>query len=89
LIKISIRLKGQEVGEVVECFRHEGADCPRCDGSDLRPRKYCVECGEPSGKPSEGGKVLRLHRGCWFCIRCDPCFRFVDAVWSGLERMGD
>ena len=84
MIKISIRLKGQEVGEVVECFRHDGADCARCDGSDFRPLKYCVECGEPS----EGGKALRLHRGHWFCKACDPHFRFVDAVWSGLERMG-
>lgn len=90
MIEISIRLDGQEVAGVVECFRHEAADYPRCDGSSSRACKYCVGCGEPSsGKLSEGGKALRLHRGRWFCVACDPQFRFVDAVWSGLERMGD
>ena len=36
---------------------HEGEDCPRCDGSGFRPRKRCAGCGEPAGRPSEGGQA--------------------------------
>ena len=81
--------------ELVECFRHEGEGCPRCDGSGYRERKRCAECGEPSGRPSEGGRVLRglknrrdRNQPMW-CLQCHPEHHFVDAVWSCLERMGD
>ncbi len=40
-------------GEKTHCFRHEGEDCPHCDGSGFRPVKRCAGCGEPSGRPSE------------------------------------
>ncbi len=90
MVELSLARSAQEEEspELVECFRHEGEECPRCDGSGYRPRKYCAECGEPSGWPRQGGKALRLHEGTWYCMECDPCFRFVDAVWSGLARMG-
>ena len=80
--------------ELVECFRHEGEECPRCDGSGYRPRKYCAKCGEPSGKPSEGGRVLmglknrRDKDQPMWCLHCHPEHHFVDAIWSCLERMG-
>src|SRR3712207_6122713 len=32
--------------EGVACLRHEGKNCPRCEGSGFRPRKRCAECGE-------------------------------------------
>jgi hypothetical protein len=51
----------QEAPELVECFRHEGDDCPRCDGSGFRHRKRCEGCGEPAGRPSEGGKALMAY----------------------------
>jgi hypothetical protein len=48
----------EESPELLECFRHEGEEYPRCDGSGFRPRRYCAGCGEPAGRPSEGGKAL-------------------------------
>ena len=78
---------------VVECFRHEGEDCPRCDGSGVRPRKQCAGCGEFSGKPSEGGKALlglrnsRSVAGPLYCMDCHPENIGVNAaVLENLER---
>ena len=83
--------------KLVQCFRHESRECPRCDGSGFRPRKYCVGCGEPSGKPSEGGKVLQSTRAAksWeearslplYCRECNPRFSSLTAL-AILERMG-
>jgi hypothetical protein len=90
----SLARSAQESLELVECFRHEGGDCPRCDGSGYRPRKYCAGCEEPSGKPSEGGRVLmglknrRDKDQPMWCLHCHPEHHHVDAVWSCLERMG-
>ena len=64
--------------ELVRRFRHEGEGCPRCDGSGYRPRRYCTECGEPAGRPSQGGKALvglRNRRGRnqpFYCLNCHP-----------------
>jgi hypothetical protein len=78
--------------KLVQCFRHEGEECPCCDGSGYRPRKYCAGCGEPAGRPSQGGKALmglRNRRG-WdqpfYCLGCHPELGRGPAV---LERMGD
>ena len=90
----SLARSAQESPDLVECIRHEGSDCPRCDGSGYRPRKYCAGCGEPSGRPSEGGRALKglkNRRGkdqpMW-CLHCHPEHHFIDAVWSCLEGMG-
>ena len=94
MVEISLARSAQESPEMVECFRHEGEDCPRCDGSGFRLRKRCAECGKPSGCPSEGGRALsglKNARGkdqpIWY-VFCHPEHRFVDTVWSALERMG-
>jgi hypothetical protein len=64
--------------ELVECFRHEGAECHRCDGSGYRPRNRCAGCGKPSGRPSRGGKALlglrnnRDRKGPFSCKDCHP-----------------
>jgi hypothetical protein len=79
--------------ERVECFRCSGEDCPKCEGTGYRERKRCAGCGEPSGSISEGDRPLlglrnnRDRNQPMWCIHCHPEFRFVDAVWSGLERM--
>jgi predicted amidophosphoribosyltransferase len=64
--------------ELVRCSRHEGENCPRCDASGYRQRRYCAGCGEPAGRPSRGGKALmglRNRRG-WdqpfYCLGCHP-----------------
>jgi hypothetical protein len=53
-----IEQSGARTTEMVECFRHEGEECPCCDGNGYRPRGRWEGCHEPSGHPSEGGKTL-------------------------------
>ena len=76
--EISVARSAQESPDLVECFRHEGEECPRCDGSGYRPRKCWASCDAPSGRPGEGGKALmglRNRRG-WdqrfYCLGCHP-----------------
>ena len=79
--------------EKIPCSCREGEDCPRCDGSGFRPIKRCAGCGEAAGSPSEGiGFPLvrdRYTDGRLYHVRCLPGTNDLDAVWSGLERMGD
>ncbi len=93
MAEISLARSAQESPEkLVECFRHEGEDCPRCDGSGFRPAKRCAGCGEAAGSVSEGtGFPLVKDRhtdGCLYHVRCLPGTSYLDAVWSSLERMG-
>src|SRR5215213_2195232 len=94
VIEQSLARSAQDSLELVECSRHEGEKCPRCNGSGFRPRRCCEGCGEPSGRPSEGGRALmglKNGRGkdqpMW-CLFCHPEHHYLDAVWSCLERMG-
>ncbi len=79
-------------GEKARCFRHEGEECLRCDGSGFRPAKRCAGCGEAAGSPSEGTGfplVRNRHGDCLiYHVRCLPGTHELDAVWSRLERMG-
>ena len=82
--------------ELVRCFRHEGAGCPRCDGSGYKPRKCCAECGAPAERPSQGGKALSPERGAksWpelkalplYCMDCNP--RFLRTGLAFIEGVG-
>jgi hypothetical protein len=88
----SLARSAQQPLETVTCFRHEGEECPRCDGSGIRPAKHCARCGEAAGSVSEGtGFPLvrdRYTDGRFYHVRCLPGTDYLDAVWSGLERMG-
>jgi hypothetical protein len=81
----------EESLELVECFRHEGEECPRCDGSGFRPRKHCAGCGEPAGSISQATgaplvKDRRTEEGRFYHVRCLPGNRLLDVHWSCLER---
>ena len=76
--------------KLVQCFKHDGEDCGRRDGSGYRPRKRCAGCGEPSGRPAEGGKALQPSRAAksWeearslplYCRECNPRFASLKAL---------
>jgi len=76
--------------ELVWCFRHEGEGCARCDGKGYRPHSYCAGCGEPAGRPSQGGKALlglRNRRGwdqSFYCLECHPELGRGPAVLEGM-----
>jgi len=94
MAEISLARSAQESPELVECFRHEGEDCPRCDGLGYRPRKLCAGCGEPSGRPSQGGKALmglknrRRFGQSMYCLRFHPELRGTPGNLMMFERMG-
>lgn len=62
----------------VKCFRCEGDDCPKCGGTGYCERKRCAECGEPSGRISEGLRPLvglkdsRDRNGAFYHVGCHP-----------------
>ena len=92
MIEASVARSAQESPELVECLRHEEEDCPRCDGSGFRSLKRCAGCGEAAGSVSVGtGFPLVRDRqgdGGLYHVRCLPGTHELQAVWSGLERMG-
>ena len=93
MIDTSVARSAQEESpELVECFRHEGEECSRCDGSGFRPVKHCAGCGEAAGSLSQetGFPLVRDRRtnGGLYHVRCLPDTPYLDAVWSGLGRMG-
>ncbi len=91
MIEVSLACPAQqESPELVECFRHEGEDCPRCDGSGFRPRKHCAACGGPSGRIPEGKPLVGLRNsrgghGPFYCVSCHPQFGHVSP--EALDRM--
>jgi hypothetical protein len=82
----------EESPELVECFRHEAQECPRCDGLGSRQIKRCAACGVAAGSVSAGtGFPLVKDRhtyGRFYHVRCLPRAQGLDAVWSTLERVG-
>jgi hypothetical protein len=78
--------------ELVRCLRHEGEGCPRCEGRGYHPRAYCAGCGEPAGKPNQGGKPLmslrnrRERGGPLYCLSCHPELGGGLAIFEGLGR---
>jgi hypothetical protein len=75
---------------MVECFRHEGKDCPRCDGTGQRPRRRCEGCGEPAGRPLLGLRNRRGKDQPVYCMGCHPELGGGPGTLAAslLERMG-
>ncbi len=74
------RLEVKNFELLARCFRHEGDECPHCDGSGYRPRKCCAGCGEHHShmrNPSDDQM---------YCLLCNP--RFFGAGLTFLEGMG-
>jgi hypothetical protein len=92
VIETSLSCSAQESPELIECPRHVGEECPRCDGNGYRLRRYCAGCGAPSGSVSqETGLPLvrdRLTDGQWYHVTCRPGARGKDALLADLQRMG-
>ncbi len=94
MIDQSVARSAQEESpeKLVECFRHEGKDCPRCDGSGFRPRKHCAGCGELSGSISQatGFPLVKDQRtgGHSYHVNCLPGIGAVPALLANLEGMG-
>ena len=64
---------------------------PQETKADKAPSR-CAGCGERAGSISQGTgfPLVRDRRdgGLMYHVRCLPGTRDLDAVWSGLERMG-
>jgi hypothetical protein len=95
VIEFSVARSAQEEPPaLVECFRHKGEDCPRCDGSGFRPHRHCDGCGEPSGHPNQGGKALlglKNRRGFdqpMYCLSCHPELGGTPGDLAMLEKLG-
>ena len=80
--------------DTVACFRHEGKGCHRCAGTGQRLRRRCEGCGEPAGRPSEGGTALlglrnrRDEDQPMYCMGCHPELGGGPGTLAMLERMG-
>jgi len=71
--------------ELVECVRHYGEECPRCDGSGYRSRKRCASCGESakSLQAAHAGSSWKEVRSLpLYCMDCNPRF-----AGSGLDSL--
>ena len=83
---------GPDNPELIQCFRHEGEECPRCDGSGYRPRKYCAGCGEAAGSISAGANagapLVGRRGGPFYHVDCQPDVMASEARLEMLERMG-
>lgn len=80
-----------KVEERVECRRHEGEGCPRCEGSGSRPRRVCAVCGESAKhlQPARTARSWEEARALLrYCPQCNPRRRNVGAALAALERMG-
>ncbi len=65
---------------LVWCFRQEGEECSRCNGSGYRPCKRCAGCGEHRSlmrNPADDQM---------YCLSCNP--RFLGAELTLLGGMG-
>ena len=77
--------------EQVECFRHEGEECHRCDGSGFRSRPVCAKCGKsaknlsPARTAESPEEARALPR---YCPKCNPRRRGIATALAALEGMG-
>jgi hypothetical protein len=85
MAETSVARSAQGSPEQVDCFRHEGEECPRCDGAGYRERRRCAGCGEAAGSASEGtGCPLvrdRYGGGRLYHVLCLSGTRELDVVW--------
>lgn len=89
-------VRAAQAPEMVECLRHEGEGCSRCDGSCYRPQAVCrvlrARQGAPAGQRSQvmerGTGPAAVQRAAIPALRVRGWVAFWTSVRRKIDRAG-